>query len=127
MVMTDPIADMLTRLRNVAALNRTTVRMPHSKLKEAVAKVLHQEGYLGKVVTEDNELVLELTQGGDGHKLTGIKRRSKPGRREYAGSGALPYIREGLGIAIVSTSRGVMTADEARKKKLGGEVLAEVF
>jgi small subunit ribosomal protein S8 len=124
MTMTDPIADMLTRIRNAAVLRREEIRLPGSTLKKAIADVLAKEGYLGKVATEERELVLELT--GE-RQLTGLKRISKPGRRIYAKSDSLPRVRNGLGIAVISTPQGVMTADEARKRKLGGEVLAEVF
>lgn len=129
MSMTDPIADMFTRIRNAAALKRTTVEVPHSKLKESVAKVLKAEGYLSAVSTDKagRLLTLELTTDGDRIKLEGIDRSSKPGRRLYLGAGDLPKVREGIGVAIVSTSRGVMTAKEARKKKLGGELMAEVY
>lgn len=124
MTMTDPVADMLTRIRNAAALRREEVRVPASTLKQAIADVLAKEGYLGKVGKEQRELVLELT--GE-RQLSGLKRISKPGRRVYAKSGKLPRVRGGLGIAVVSTPQGVMTAHEARKRKLGGEILAEVF
>ena len=124
MTMTDPIADMLTRIRNAAALRKEEVRVPASTLKQAIADVLAKEGYLSKVGKEERELVLELT--GE-RQLSGLKRISKPGRRVYAKSGELPRVRGGLGIAVVSTPQGVMTAHEARKRKLGGEVLAEVF
>ncbi|HEY8109177.1 MAG TPA: 30S ribosomal protein S8 [Patescibacteria group bacterium] len=124
MTMTDPIADMLTRIRNAAALRKEEVRVPTSGLKLAIADVLAKEGYLCKVGKDQRELVLDLA--GE-RQLTGLKRISKPGRRVYAKSGELPRVRNGLGIAVVSTPQGVMTADEARKRKLGGEVLAEVF
>jgi small subunit ribosomal protein S8 len=124
MTMTDPIADMLTRIRTAAALRRESVTLPASKTKQAVADVLAKEGYLAGVKTEEQDLVLEL--GGE-RQLSGIKRISKPGRRVYAGTGKLPRVRQGLGVAIVSTSQGIMSSDEARKRKLGGEILAEVF
>ncbi|MSU76301.1 30S ribosomal protein S8 [Patescibacteria group bacterium] len=127
MSMTDPIADMLTRIRNAAAVNKTTVEVPYSKVKESVAKVLVDEGYVAKATKKDHHLTLELAQDGNKIKLNGIDRSSKPGRRWYLGADELPKVREGIGIAIVSTSRGVMTAKEARKKKLGGEVMAKVY
>lgn len=125
--MTDPIADMLTRLRNAAAVGRTTVRVPHSKLKAAVADVLVKEGYLNKVGQEERDLVLELASTKGKAKLTGIKRISSPGRRAYAAADELPFVRRGLGTAVISTSKGVMSATEARKRRIGGEVLLEVF
>lgn len=124
MTMTDPVADMLTRIRNAAALRKEEVRIPASTLKRAIADVLAKEGYVDKVGKDQRELVLDLP--GE-RQLSGLKRISKPGRRVYAKSGELPRVRGGLGIAVVSTPQGVMTADEARKRKLGGEVLAEVF
>jgi small subunit ribosomal protein S8 len=128
MTMTDPIADMLTRIRNAAMLGRTEVTMPHSKLKEAIANVLKAEGYVSKITAKDGELTVELTETDKGDvKVEQLIRRSKPGRRMYLASGDLPKVREGLGIAIVSTSQGVMTASEAKKKKLGGEVMVEVY
>ncbi len=102
--------------------------MPHSKLKEAVANVLKAEGYVTKVAAKDGELALELAETDDGSvKVEQLIRRSKPGRRMYLASKDLPRVREGLGVAIVSTSAGVMTADQARKQKLGGEVMVEVY
>lgn len=128
MTMTDPIADMLTRIRNAAALGRTEVSMPHSKVKEAIADVLKSEGYVVKAAAKDGDLTLELAEAADGSvKVEQLIRRSKPGRRMYLASKDLPRVREGLGIAIVSTSSGVMTAEEARKQKLGGEVMVEVY
>lgn len=129
MSMTDPIADMFTRIRNAAALGRTTVIVPYSKLKEAVAGVLKAEGYLDSLTVEKDgrTLTLELSKTGDDITLEGIDRASKPGRRIYLAAGELPKVREGIGVAIVSTSRGVMTAKEARQKKLGGELMAEVY
>lgn len=127
MTMTDPIADMLTRIRNAAALGHTEVRMPHSKLKESIAAVLKAEGYVESVTAKDRELVLKLTEADGSVKVEGLIRRSKPGRRIYLATGDLPKVREGLGVAIVSTSQGVMTVSEARKKRLGGEVMVEVY
>ncbi len=124
MTMTDPIADMLTRIRNAVALRRESVRVPISTQKRAIADVLLKTGYLAKIETDERDLVLDLT--GE-RRFEGLKRLSSPGRRLYAKSRELPRVRQGLGIAIISTPQGVMTADEARKRKLGGEVLAEVF
>lgn len=127
MVMTDPIADLLTRLRNAAAVGHSEVRMPFSKVKQAIAKVLEQEGYLTSVAKDGSELVVELAKEGDRSKLQGAKRVSKPGRRLYAPTSKLPSVRRGIGTAVVSTSQGVMTASDARRRKLGGEVLLEVY
>jgi small subunit ribosomal protein S8 len=103
------------------------VVVPHSKLKESIANVLKDERYLDSVTVKDHEITLELAANGSTVKLVDLKRSSKPGRRLYLAAGELPRVREGLGIAVVSTSRGVMTADQARKQKLGGELLAEVY
>jgi small subunit ribosomal protein S8 len=127
MTMTDPIADMLSRLRNSAAVGKTTVELPASKLKVAVADVLKKSGYLTEATAKDGVLTLEIASEGGQMKLSGIKRISKPGRRYYVSAKELPQVRRGLGMAVVSTSAGVMTAKDARKKGLGGEVLLEVF
>ena len=128
MVMTDPIADMLSRIRNATAAGHLTVVLPNSKLKETIAKALAEAGYLAKVSSAKGELTLELASGKDGKPaITGINRVSKPGRRIYISAKDQPRIRQGLGTAVVSTSQGVMTADTARKRKLGGEVMLEVF
>ncbi len=124
MTMTDPISDLATRLRNATAVGKGTVALPHSRQKEAIAKTLAANGYLSDVSVKDRELVLGLA--GE-TPINGIKRISKPGRRLYAGKFDLPRVRQGLGIAVISTSQGVMTADDARRRKLGGEVLLEVF
>lgn len=125
MSFSDPIADMSTRLRNATAVGKTTVRLPHSKVKAAVAGVLNAEGYVGSVTTDKQELVVELT-GGE-RPISGIKRISKPGRRLYADKRSLPKVRNGLGVAIVSTSQGVMSSNDARRRHLGGEILLEVY
>lgn len=125
--MTDPIADMLTRIRNAAAVGRTEVTVRHSSLKEAITKVLVAEGYLAKAATKDGELHLTVATENGVAKVGGLKRISKPGRRIYAGADELPRVRRGLGAAVISTSKGVMSAAEARKQRLGGEVLVEVF
>ena len=127
MTMTDPIADMLTRIRNAGAVGLAGVDLPHSKLKETVAKALVEAGYLAKVSTKGGVLSLELASSKGKPAITGIRRVSKPGRRIYVGAGKLPRVRQGLGTAVVSTSQVVMSADTARKRKLGGEILLEVF
>ncbi len=124
---TDPIADLATRLRNAAAVRHRTVELPHSKVKERIAHVLKEEGYVEDVAHKDRLLTITLSFVGDMPKISATKRISKPGRRIYEGSRQLPKVREGLGIAIVSTSQGIMTAETARKRHLGGEVLLEVY
>lgn len=127
MTMTDPIADMLSRLRNAAAVGKTSVELPSSKVKLAVAEVLKETGYLAEAKAKDGVLNLEIASEGGKIKLSGIKRISKPGRRYYVHADQLPQVRRGLGTAVVSTSAGVMTAKDARKQGLGGEVLLEVY
>lgn len=132
MAMTDPIADMLTRLRNANSVYHDKVEIPGSKIKTAIAEVLKQEGFIKDYTfTEDNKqgiLTLNLKYGAQREKvITGIKRISKPGLRQYAKHTELPRVLGGLGIAIISTSKGIMSDKEARKAHLGGEVLAYVW
>ncbi len=131
MQITDAIADMLTRIRNAGSAGHATVDIPQSNLKKSIAKILLDEGYI-----ESYELVEGNTQGiirvtlkysGKKHVITGIKRISKPGLRTYADKASLPRVLNGLGIAIISTSKGVMTDKEARKLGVGGEVLAYIW
>ncbi|MGH8792867.1 MAG: 30S ribosomal protein S8 [Stackebrandtia sp.] len=135
MTMTDPIADMLTRLRNANRAFHDVVEMPHSKLKANVAEVLKQEGYLAdwRAVDPDEgevgkRLVLDLKFGENRERsLAGVRRVSKPGLRVYAKSTELPRVLGGLGVAIISTSQGLLTDRQARKRGVGGEVLAYVW
>jgi small subunit ribosomal protein S8 len=130
MSMQDPLADMLTRVRNAQQVGKTTVAMPSSKLKVSVAKVLSNEGYIsGFSISEGvkQELTLELKYFDGKPVIVEIDRVSRPGLRNYAGKQALPTVRAGLGIAIVSTSKGVMTDRAARAAGVGGEVLCTVF
>ena len=127
MVVSDPIADMLTRIRNANQLRYKEVAMPSSKMKEEIARILKEEGYIVKKDVQ-NELVLTLKYGAKKQRvITGLKRISKPGLRVYAHADEIPSVLNGLGIAIVSTSEGVMTGRDAKKKSLGGEVLAYVW
>ncbi|HJV32940.1 MAG TPA: 30S ribosomal protein S8 [Patescibacteria group bacterium] len=129
-MITDPISDMLTRIRNASMVKKAEVRIPYSNLKYAVAKILAEEGYVGsveKVATGHGEIRLTLKYAGGEAAIRNITRVSKPGHRAYAGYADLPRVLSDHGIAIVSTSQGVMTNKEARKRKLGGEVLCEVF
>lgn len=132
MTMTDPIADMLTRLRNANAAHHETVSMPHSKIKSGIAKILEEQGYIAGSSIADAEvgktLTLQLKYGPDRERsLAGIRRVSKPGLRVYAKSTNLPKVLGGLGVAILSTSSGLLTDREAEKKGVGGEVLAFVW
>ena len=130
--MTDPIADMLTRLRNANSAYHDTVRMPYSKIKSHIAEILQQEGYIGAWRVEDAEvgknLVVTLKYGNSRERsIAGIKRVSKPGLRVYAKAPDLPRVLGGLGVAIISTSQGLLTDRQARKRGVGGEVLAYVW
>jgi small subunit ribosomal protein S8 len=135
MTMTDPIADMLTRLRNANQAYHDTVSMPHSKLKVGVAEILQQEGYIGawKVVDPaegavGKTLVIDLKFGPNRERsLAGVRRISKPGLRVYAKATGLPKVLGGLGVAIISTSTGLLTDRQAKQKGVGGEVLAYVW
>lgn len=128
MVMTDPIADMLTRIRNANAALRETVNIPASRMKAAVLDILLQEGFVKNVEKEENTLKVTLKYGSNNEKvITGIKRISKPGLRVYAKKEELPRVLGGLGIAVISTSKGVMSDKQARKEGLGGEVIAYVW
>ena len=128
---TDPIADLLTRIRNAAAVGKTEVRVPTSKLKKVVAEQLVKNQYLEGVKLEDGKprgtLVVTLAKDGEMCPITEIARVSKPGRRVYVAAADIPKIKQGRGIVLVSTSKGVMTGGEAAKQKLGGEVLLKVY
>ncbi len=130
--MTDPIADMLTRIRNAITAKHENVSVPASRIKEDIAKILVSEGYIKEYKVEgegiEKTLVIELKYGAKGERvITGIKRVSKPGLRVYAGCEDLPKVLGGLGVAIISTPKGLMTDREARKARHGGEVLAYVW
>lgn len=128
--MIDPIADMLTRIRNASRALLPTVAMPHSKMKESVAKILKAEGYVAEVAVEGKlpkKITLRLKYEGKKCVIEGLKRVSKPGLRNYVGATEIPRVRGGLGVAVVSTSEGVMTGQEARKKNIGGELLCYVW
>lgn len=130
-MMTDPIADMLTRIRNAAAIRKDEVVLPHSRMKYEIAKILEKEGFVGTVEKVDAkpaaQLKVSLKYGTDGSAFRHVARVSKPGRRVYAGKTELPKVLNDLGIAIVSTSAGMMTNKEARKRGLGGEVVCEIY
>ncbi|MBO4459388.1 MAG: 30S ribosomal protein S8 [Clostridiales bacterium] len=131
MQITDAIADMLTRIRNAGNAGHETVDIPASNLKKAIAQILLDEGYIANFeTTEDNKqgnIKIYLKYSGKKHVISGIKRISRPGLRTYADKDNLPNVLNGLGIAIVSTSKGVMTDKKARKLGVGGEVLAYVW
>ena len=133
MSFTDPIADMLTRIRNGISAEHDTVVIPSSKMKIEIARILKQEGYISNYSVEgdtakDKIITIELKYGPDKQRvISGLKRISKPGLRVYAKSDSVPRVLNGLGIAIISTSKGLMTDRDARKAHLGGEVVAYVW
>ena len=132
MTMTDPIADMLTRLRNANSAHHETVSMPYSKLKGSIATILKTEGYIAEYSVKDlevgKELTLVLKFGPNQERaIAGVRRISKPGLRVYAKSTNLPKVLGGLGVAILSTSSGLLTDREAENKGVGGEVLAYIW
>ena len=131
MFLTDPIADMLTRIRNANAVMHEKVDMPHSNLKEKLAEILKEEGFISnfKVVTDGNKknIRVYLKYVGKERVIKGIKRISTPGRRVYSSVEDMPRVLSGLGIAIVSTSKGIVTDRVARKENIGGEILAFVW
>ena len=132
MQITDPIADMLTRIRNANAAGHDTVDIPASKMKKSIAQILQDEGYIKNFrIIEDNKqgvlrIVLKYTEN-KGQVITGLRRVSKPGLRIYSSSREMPKVMKGLGIAIVSTSKGLMTDRRARAEQVGGEVLAFIW
>ena len=126
--MTDPIADMLTRIRNANQMRNKEVSMPTSKIKAEIAKILKAEGFVENYFVKDNTLTLTLKYAQNKERvITGLKRISKPGLRVYAGADEIPYVLNGLGIAIISTPKGVMTDKLARKNNVGGEVIAYIW
>lgn len=130
--MTDPIADMLTRIRNAQAVHKATVLVPYSKLKHNLATIFQQEGYVREVaettLADKPMLTVTLKYATSGEPVINeIKRISKPGRRVYAGKQFLPYVLNNYGVAVVSTSHGLMTNKKARKQNLGGEVICEIY
>jgi small subunit ribosomal protein S8 len=131
-VVSDPIADMLTRIRNAGMARRSETTMPSSKILVEIAKILQQEGYIrGWEVQESkpfNHLIVYLKYASDRrHSIRNIRRVSKPGLRVYAGKDEIPRVRNGLGIAIISTPQGLLTGQEARRRGIGGEVLCTVY
>jgi small subunit ribosomal protein S8 len=128
--MTDPISDMLTRLRNGGRALQPQVELPHSRLKENIATILKSEGYVSEVAVEGKvikKIKIRLKYNGKKNVIEGLKRISKPGLRKYVGATEIPRVRGGLGVAVISTPEGVMTDTQARKKNLGGELLCYVW
>ena len=128
--MSDPIADMLTRIRNAGKALLPAVELPNSRMKESVAKILKSEGYVGDVAVEGNtikKLKIRLKYQGKKNVIEGLKRVSRPGLRRYVGSTEIPRVLSGMGISIISTPEGVMTGAQAKRKNLGGELLCNIW
>jgi small subunit ribosomal protein S8 len=128
--MSDPIADLLTRIRNVGNAQLPVVEVPHSKIKEGIARLLKREGYIADVTVEGNvKKIIKLRLKYEGRKciIDGLKRVSRPGLRRYVGSTEIPKVRNGMGTAILSTPAGVVTGNDARRNNSGGELLCYVW
>lgn len=128
---TDPIADMLTRVRNAINVRKNEVTMPHSKVKESVARLLADSGFVDGVTVSDDAtfktLTIVINAQGTNARITEIKRISKPGRRDYAKAEAIPTVKRGRGLVIVSTSKGMMIGAQAKKLGIGGELICKVY
>lgn len=131
MVSTDPIADMLTRVRNAIAVRKSEVVMPHSNVKQSVAELLKQAGFISDVKVSDasigKSLRIVINNEGENARITEIVRLSKPGRRAYVGAGEIPRVKGGRGVVIVSTSKGMLLGDDAKKQGVGGELICKVY
>lgn len=127
MITTDPIADMLTRIRNAYSVGKDSVSMQPSKMKEAVLYILKENGYINEFKKEGSKLVVNLKYNNDSPAATKMERVSRPGRRVYVKKSEIPTVLSGEGIAIISTSRGIITGEEAKKENLGGELIAKVY
>jgi small subunit ribosomal protein S8 len=131
MVSTDPIADMLTRIRNAIAVRQQTVSLPHSKIKQKIAEILKENNYVSDVSVSgegiSKNIVIEVVGGLNANNITDIKRISTPGRRVYANSKEIPVVKGGRGVVIISTSKGIMSGNEAKQHNLGGEVICSVY
>jgi len=128
---TDPIADMLTRIRNAINVRKSEISLPHSKIKEAVARSLQANGFIDAVSVTDlsvgKQLHIVINAEDANARITEIKRLSKPGRRQYSNAKEIPTVKRGRGIVIVSTSKGLMTGNEAKAQGLGGELIASIY
>jgi small subunit ribosomal protein S8 len=128
---TDPIADMLSRIRNAVAVRKGSVNMPHSKVKESVARLLQANNFIDDVAVEDapvgKKLVLTINNPLANARITEISRLSKPGRRHYVSADKIPVVKRGRGIVIISTSKGMMTGSEAKQQGVGGELICKIY
>lgn len=131
MVSTDPISDMLTRIRNAIAVGKNEVSLPHSTIKQAVAELLQRSGFIEGVSADgdgiNKKLNIKINNEKENARITEIARLSRPGRRLYARSQDIPVVKQGRGLVVVSTSKGIMTGDEAKKAKVGGELICKVY
>ena len=131
MVSTDPISDMLTRIRNAIAVSKTTTRMPYSKVKQSVAELLKENNFVDGFAVEGEgigkSLIVTINGENANARITEIERISRPGRRSYASVDNIPTIKNGRGLVIISTSKGLMTGDEAKKTRIGGELICKVY
>lgn len=128
---TDPIADMLTRIRNAIAVRKHEVSLPHSQIKESVAKLLKDSNFVDDVSVKDapigKTLTVKINDEDSNARITEIVRMSKPGRRHYVNAKEIPVVKRGRGVVIISTSRGIMTGDQAKTEKVGGELICKVY
>lgn len=128
---TDPIADMLTRIRNAINVRKNEVTLPHSKIKESVAKLLQQSNFIDDVSVKDapigKVMTVTINEADSNSRITEIVRISKPGRRYYVNAKEIPIVKRGRGVVIISTSRGLMTGDQAKAEKVGGELICKVY
>ncbi len=128
---TDPIADMLSRIRNAIAVRKSEISLPHSKVKESVARLLKESNFLTDLKVTDaavgKTLVITINDASKNARISEIVRLSKPGRRYYASAKEIPVVKRGRGVIIVSTSKGLMTGDDARKQRVGGELICKVY
>ncbi len=131
MVSTDPVSDMLTRIRNAMMVHKNQVSVPYSRIKESIAKLLVENNFINSVRVEgegvSKTLIITINAENQNAVITEIQRLSKPGRRQYVKSDAIPTVKRGRGIVIVSTSQGLMTGNQARAKRLGGELICKVY
>lgn len=131
MVSTDPVSDMLTRIRNAIAVGKSEVSLPYSKIKQSVAELLKKSGFLSEVKVDGDgiykKVYITINDEAENAKITEISRLSRPGRRLYAKAKEIPTVKQGRGLVILSTSKGIMTGEEAKKAKIGGELICRVY
>jgi small subunit ribosomal protein S8 len=131
MVSTDPISDMLTRIRNAIAVGKAEVNLPYSNIKLAIAELLKKSGFIDNVAVESKDInkniIIKINDERENSRISEIDRISRPGRRSYVRAAEIPVVKSGRGIVIISTSKGVMTGDEAKKARIGGELICKVY